>query len=204
MNVRRGPTHAGFRVMARDSACRWPPQMVASCVSVRPWCDLGGRRRLRAAFRTNNPLAADEGPVRAHALVDDEYHTRDYEPDRPRMRSERWRPRASSLSPRALGRSRCRASRARARTRRTGSSPRRRAPSTLLCRDKPPTEAEKEAILGRPLAHGATWKEHLVLTGRGFPRAAGTDSDALRGEGGPPRRHAVVPVPSCPLSATAA
>src|SRR5918994_7554718 len=37
MNVRRGSIHAGFRVVARDSACRWPAKMVASCVSVRLW-----------------------------------------------------------------------------------------------------------------------------------------------------------------------
>jgi hypothetical protein len=40
MNVRRGPTHAGLRVVARARSCRESPRFAAFCMAVRPWCDL--------------------------------------------------------------------------------------------------------------------------------------------------------------------
>jgi hypothetical protein len=39
MNVRRGPTDAGFRLAARVVSPRGSPRLVAFCAAVRPWCD---------------------------------------------------------------------------------------------------------------------------------------------------------------------
>lgn len=47
MNVRRGPTHAGLRIVGRNSTCRWSAPIVASFMAVRPWCDLCVCRRWR-------------------------------------------------------------------------------------------------------------------------------------------------------------
>src|SRR5262245_42595935 len=58
MNVRRGPTHAGFRVAVRVCGPRESPRFAASCMPVRPWCD-----------RARSPSASGEdGRVRALAL----------------------------------------------------------------------------------------------------------------------------------------
>src|SRR5436309_978973 len=49
MNVRRGPTHAGFRVVVRARGSREAPRVAAFCAAVRPWCDLrvGGEYQAR-------------------------------------------------------------------------------------------------------------------------------------------------------------
>jgi endogenous inhibitor of DNA gyrase (YacG/DUF329 family) len=44
----------------------------------------------------------------------------------------------------------------------------RRQPSLAVVPEKPLTEAEKEQLLGRPLAHGLTFDDYRILTGRGF------------------------------------
>ena len=57
--------------------------------------------------------------------------------------------------------------------------PKANKPIRPLVDDDPPlSEAEKEALLGRPLAHGLSFGDYKILTGRGLPSSSGAGSAA--------------------------